>query len=443
MAINTENIPESDLISGKRIPGLLALSPLLVFLVVYAVSSVIARDFYKVPIAAAFMIASAWSLVMTRGVKGTDSKLSIFSRGAGNPNVLLMIWIFVLAGAFASTAKDIGAIDATVAFALSILPGKLVYAGMFVASCFISMAIGTSVGTIVALVPVAVGIASQTGTGVPHMTAIIIGGAFFGDNLSFISDTTIAATKSLGCSMKDKFRANLKIALPAALAVALVYVYQGMSAQMNVSAAGYDIVKMLPYILVIVLALCGMNVVTVLANGIVANAIIGFFTGAYGWVGWMTSVGKGISDMGELIIVTLLAGGMLEMIRYNGGLQYVTSLFSKGISSRKGAYFGIAALVSLANLCTANNTVAIITTGGMAKEITDRFGLDPKRSASILDTFSCLIQGIIPYGAQLLMASGLAGVSAISIIGNLYYPLALGICAAGAILLSGDKSTNN
>ncbi len=440
MAINTENIPQDKAISKKKLPGLLALSPLLIFLAVYAVSSVLAKDFYKVPIAAAFIIASAWSIAITRGVKGMDERISIFSKGAGNPNVLLMIWIFVLAGAFAATAKDIGAIDATVAFALAVLPGKLVYAGLFISACFISMAIGTSVGTIVALVPVAVGIAAQTGADVPYMAAIIIGGAFFGDNLSFISDTTIAATKSLGCSMRDKFKANFAIALPAAAIVTAIYIYQGLSTGTTIVSGSYSIIKMLPYILVIVLALCGMNVVNVLATGIAANAIIGFVTGAYGWVGWMAAVGKGISDMGELIIVTLLAGGMLEIIRYNGGLEYVTGLFSKGIKSRTGAYFGIAALVSLANLCTANNTVAIITTGRMAKEITGKFGLDPKRSASILDTFSCLIQGIIPYGAQLLMASGLAGVSAISIIGNLYYPLALGLTATIGIIISGFMS---
>ena len=439
MAINTENIPDRK-VSERKIPGLLALSPLLVFLIVYAVSSVIARDFYKVPIAAAFIIATCWALLITKGVTGTDSKISIFSRGAGNPNVMLMIWIFVLAGAFAATAKDIGAIDATVAFALDVLPGKLIYAGLFLAACFISMAVGTSVGTIVALVPVAVGIAAETGAKIPYMTAIVVGGAFFGDNLSFISDTTIAATKMLGCSMRDKFRANLWIALPAALAVTAIYVFQGFGAGTEIQAGEYHLLKLVPYLFVIVAAIAGMNVVTVLAAGIGVNAIIGFATGAYGWIGWMGAIGTGITNMGELIIVTLLAGGMLELIRYNGGLQYVTDLASRGVKSRRGAFLSIAGIVSLANLCTANNTVAIITTGGMAKEITDRFGLDPKRSASILDTFSCLVQGVLPYGAQMLMASGLAGVSAISIMGYLYYPFTLGAVALLSILFTKGKT---
>lgn len=419
--------------SGRKISGWLALSPLLVFLAVYVVSSIIARDFYKVPVAAAFIIASAYAMIITP-VDKTDSKLAIFSEGAGNRNVLLMIWIFVLAGAFAATAKDIGAIDATVNAALKILPGKLIYAGLFLAACFISMAIGTSVGTIVALVPIASGIASETGMGVPFMTAIIVGGAFFGDNLSFISDTTVAATKTQGCSMRDKFRANLWIAAPAALIVAAIYVVMGLSVEAAPAAGPVQWLGLIPYLLVIGLALAGINVVTVLTIGIGVNGIIGWCTGAYDFVGWMSSIGSGIGSMGELIIVSLLAGGMLELIRYNGGMDFIIEGLTRRIGGKRAAGFSIAALVSLVNFCTANNTIAIITTGPLAKDITDRFGLDPRKTASILDTFSCFVQGILPYGAQMLMAAGLSGVSTVSIIGNLYYPFVLGIVAVLSIL---------
>ena len=434
MAINTEK-PRHRIPSGRKMNGWLALSPLLVFLLVYLVSSLVAHDFYKVPVAAAFMIASAYAMLITRSVEKTDKKISIFSEGAGNKNVLLMIWIFVLAGAFAATAKDIGAIDATVNATLKILPGKLIFAGLFLAACFISMAIGTSVGTIVALVPIAAGIAQETGVGVPLMTAVIIGGAFFGDNLSFISDTTVAATKSQGCSMRDKFRVNLWIAAPAALVVTALYVILGLKVNATPSVEAVQWLGLIPYLLVIGLALAGVNVVTVLAIGIGVNGIIGWSIGAYDWIGWMTSIGAGIGSMGELIIVSLLAGGMLELIRYNGGLDFIIDGLTRRIRGKRGAYFSVAGLVSLVNFCTAHNTIAIITVGPLAKDISDKYGLDPRKTASILDTFSCLVQGFIPYGAQMLMASGLAGVSAVSITGYLYYPFALGLFAALAIVL--------
>ena len=416
-----------------KMNGWLALSPLPLFLCIYLVSSIAAADFYKVPIAAAFLLASAYALIITPA-SGTEKRIEIFSEGAGNRNVLLMIWIFVLAGAFAGTAEDMGAIDSAVNFTLSILPGKFLYAGLFIASCFISMAIGTSVGTIVALVPVAAGIASEAGADVAFVTAIVSGGAFFGDNLSFISDTTIAATRTQGCSMSDKFRVNVGIVAPAALIVTAIYVVAGLSSGVDVAAGDVNGVKLVPYLLVIGLALAGVNVVTVLMLGILANAVIGFAYGSFTWVGWLASIGDGIGSMGELIIVTMLAGGMLEVIRHNGGLDFIISGLTKHISGKRGAEFSVAALVSLANLCTANNTIAIITTGRIAKDISERFGLDSRKTASILDTFSCLVQGLIPYGAQLLMASGLSGVSGISIIGFMYYPLTMGLCAILSII---------
>ena len=425
----------------ERHKGLLALSPLLVFLCIYLLSSIIAQDFYKIPISAAFLIASVYAMAISRG-KTLEERVGIFSDGAGNRNVLLMIWIFVLAGAFAATAKQIGAIDATVNLALRILPGKFLYAGLFLASCFISMSIGTSVGTIVALVPIAAGIAEElatggaTGfmTGTPFITAIIVGGAFFGDNLSFISDTTIAATRTQECSMADKFKVNIRIVGPAAVIVAILYIILGSSVDISPEGGAVQWFLLIPYVLVIALALSGLNVSAVLAIGIAVNAIIGFAGGSLDWSGFLEGIGSGISGMGDLIIVTLLAGGMLELIRVNGGLDYIVDIMTRRINGKRGAELSIAALVSLANLCTANNTIAIITTGRIARDISVKFGIDPRKSASILDTFSCLIQGIIPYGAQLLMAAGLAGISSISIIGYLYYPFVMGLTAVMAII---------
>ncbi|MBQ8169517.1 MAG: Na+/H+ antiporter NhaC family protein [Bacteroidales bacterium] len=421
--------------------GLLALSPLLVFLCVYLISSIIAKDFYRIPISSAFLIASIYAVIICRG-RTLEQRIATFSEGAGNRNVLLMIWIFVLAGAFASTAKDIGAIDATVNLAMRILPGKLLYAGLFLAACFISMSIGTSVGTIVALVPVAAGIAQEleaggltgTFTGTPFITAIIVGGAFFGDNLSFISDTTIAATRALGCSMADKFKANIRIVAPAALVVAILYIFMGTSVDITPEAGPIDWVKLIPYVTVIALAISGIDVTAVLTIGLVLNAIIGFGGGSLTWTTYLESIGSGISGMGDLIIVTVLAGGMLELIKVNGGLDFIVNGLTRHIKGKRGAELSIAALVSLANFCTANNTIAIITTGRIAKDITKEYGLDPRKTASILDTFSCLIQGLIPYGAQLLMAAGLAQVSTITIISHLYYPFIMGAFAFLAII---------
>ena len=436
-----DNIMSINQLDKKSMNGWLALSPLFVFLGIYLVSSIIVNDFYAVPISAAFLIATVYAVLITKG-KTLEERIGIFSEGAGNKNVLLMIWIFVLAGAFATTAKEIGAIDATVNLALRILPGNLLYAGLFLASCFISMSIGTSVGTIVALVPVAAGIAEElalsgvTGlfAGTPFITAIIVGGAFFGDNLSFISDTTIAATRTQVCSMSDKFKANIRIVGPAAFVVVVLYIILGSSVSVSPEAGPINLVLLVPYILVIALALSGINVSAVLSIGLLANMLIGFFGGSLTWISFLGAIGSGISGMGDLIIVTLLAGGMLEIIRTNGGLDFIVSGMTKKINGKRGAELSIAGLVSLANLCTANNTIAIITTGRIARDITERFGLDPRKSASILDTFSCLIQGFIPYGAQLLMAAGLAGISSISIIAHLYYPFVMGLFALCAIL---------
>lgn len=427
-------------ISGRR--GLLALSPLLVFMCIYLVSSIAAHDFYAVPVASAFLIASVYAMLISRG-ETLEKRIEAFSRGAGNKSVLLMIWIFIMAGAFASTAKAIGAIDATVNLAMAILPGKFIFAGLFLAACFISVSIGTSVGTIVALVPIASGIAEQLQAGgatgftcePAFITAIIVGGAFFGDNLSFISDTTIAATRTQGCPMKDKFKANFRIVWPAALIICCVYVFLGASVTFTPYCGPADWYLLIPYILVIALALSGVNVLAVLAIGIGVNAVLGLGFCGLGWTGLLKSIGDGIAGMGDLIIVTLLAGGMLELIRINGGIDWIVGAMTRNIKGKRGAELSIAALVSFANMCTANNTIAIITVGGISSDISKRFGLEPRRVASILDTFSCMIQGIIPYGAQLLLASGLTDVPVFSISSYLYYPLVMGACSLLAILI--------
>ena len=430
--------------------GLLALSPLLVFLLVYVLSSLFVGDFGRVPVSSAFLIAAIWAVATTPGK--LRERINCFSKGAGDRNILLMIWIFVLAGAFAGSAKDIGAIDATVAATLHLVPSKLIFCGLFLASCFISMSIGTSVGTIVALVPLATEMAANCGVSEAYMAAIIVGGAFFGDNLSFISDTTIASTRIMKCEMRDKFRMNIRIILPAVLVVAATYIWQGWNAQLTGVGNMDDWYKVFPYLLVIVMAMSGIDVSIVLLTGIIANAVMGFCCGSFlpqeagtsaalAWTGWLASLGRGIATMSDLIIVTLLAGGLMELIRANGGLDFIIDRLTRHIKGERGAQFSIAALVCIADICTANNTIAIISTGSIAKEISDRFGLDPRKTASILDTFSCLIQGIIPYGAQLLIAAGLAGISSASIIPHLYYPFLMGAMAVLSIIFRFPRNT--
>ena len=410
-----------------------ALSPLLVFLCLYLVTSILVNDFYKVPITVAFLVSSCYAIAITRGLK-LDQRIYQFSVGAANKNILLMIWIFILAGAFAQSAKQMGAIDATVNLTLHILPDNLLLAGIFIAACFISLSIGTSVGTIVALTPVAVGLAEKTEIALPFMVAVVVGGSFFGDNLSFISDTTIASTKTQECVMRDKFRVNSMIVVPAAIIVLGIYIFQGLSITAPAQVQTIEWIKVIPYIIVLGTAIAGMNVMLVLIIGILTSGIIGIATGSFDVFDWFGAMGTGITGMGELIIITLLAGGMLETIRYNGGIDFIIKKLTRHVNSKRGAELSIAALVSIANLCTANNTIAIITTGPIAKDIAKRFHLDRRKTASILDTFSCLIQGIIRYGAQMLIAAGLANISPISIIGNLYYPFTMGVCALLAIL---------
>lgn len=422
--------------SNKK--GLLALSPLLVFIALYLITSIIAHDFYKVPITVAFMISSIYA-VATSWNFPLPKRIDMFSKGAGTSNMMMMLWIFVLAGAFANSAKVMGSVDATVNLTLMVLPGSMIMAGLFLAACFISLSIGTSVGTIVALVPIAAGLAGSTGVSIPMMTAVVVGGAFFGDNLSFISDTTIVATSTQGCRMSDKFRVNFFIVMPAALVIFIIYIFAGSGIQSPTDIPVVEFTKVIPYLVVLVCAIFGMNVMAVLTIGIILTGLIGMINGTYDIYGWFSSMGEGILGMSELIIVTMLAGGLLEIVKANGGIDYIISRLSAHIKSKRGAELSIAGLVALTDICTANNTVAIITVGGIAKQIGDKFGVDNRKCASILDTFSCCMQGLIPYGAQMLMAAGLAQLNPIQIIPYLYYPLATGIVALLAILFRYPK----
>ena len=414
--------------------GLLALSPLMVFILLYLVTSIIARDFYKVPITVGFLIASIYAVIIFNG-RPLRERINVFSKGASTSQMMLMLWIFILAGAFANSAKAMGSIDATVNMTLSLLPPQMLLAGLFVASCFISLSIGTSVGTIVALTPIAAGVATQTGTSIAMMTAVVVGGSFFGDNLSFISDTTIAATQTQGCRLSDKFRVNFSLVIPAALVVFLIYIMMGLDMQAPTDIPDLEPIKVIPYIVVLATAVFGMNVTAVLTLGLILTGIIGLLDGSYDLYGWFGAMGDGIIGMGELIIITMMAGGLLEVIRQQGGIDFIINLLTRRVSGKRGAELSIAALVSIVNVCTANNTVAILTVGSIAKHIGDRFGIDNRKCASILDTFSCFTQGLIPYGAQLLMAAGLASLNPVAIIPYLYYPFAIGITAMLAILL--------
>ena len=418
--------------------GLLALSPLLVFILLYLVTSIIARDFYKVPITVAFMVSSIYAVIVSRGLP-LKKRIDIFSSGAGTSQMMLMIWIFILAGAFANSAKVMGAIDATVNLSLMLLPANMLLAGLFLAACFISLSIGTSVGTIVALVPITAGISDHTGMSLPMIVAVVVGGSFFGDNLSFISDTTIVATSTQECRLSDKFRVNSFIVMPVAALMLIIYIFMGIGTQVENKIGDIDFISVIPYLVVLITAILGMNVMAVLTIGLLLTGIIGLLHGAFDFYGWMQAMGNGIMGMGELIIITIMAGGMLELIKYNGGIDYMISMMTRHVNSKRGAELSIAALVSLVNICTANNTVAILTVGGIAKKIGDRFGVDSRKCASILDTFSCMMQGIIPYGAQLLMAGGLAALNPISIIPYLYYPFLLGIMALLSILVRYPK----
>lgn len=384
------------------------------------------------------MVSSIYAIAVSGGLP-LAKRVQTYSKGASTENMMLMLWIFVLAGAFANSAKEMGSIDATVNLTLSVLPDNMLLAGLFLAACFISLSIGTSVGTIVALTPIAAGIAHSTGESIPFITAIVVGGAFFGDNLSFISDTTVVATRTQGCKMSDKFRVNSFIVLPAAILILILYIIMGADTHTTTDIPEVEYVKVIPYLIVLIAAVLGMNVMAVLVIGIALTGIIGMIDGTYDLYSWFSSMGTGILGMGELIIISIMAGGLLEIIKENGGIDFIISKLTAHVHGKRGAELSIGLLVSVVDICTANNTVAILTVGGIAKQIGDKYGVDSRKCASILDTFSCCVQGLIPYGAQLLMAAGLAQVNPISITPYLYYPMVIGMGALLAILLRYPK----
>ena len=379
-----------------------------------------------------FLLASVIAIILSRG--NLNHRLRVFARGAGRDTLLLMIWIFILAGAFANSAKEMGSIADMVNLTLAIVPSSAILAGLFLGATVISLSIGTSVGTIVAMMPIAVGIAQQLEESVPFVAAIIIGGAFFGDNLSFISDTTICATQSQGCKMSDKFRTNIRIALPAAILVFIFYVFIGKYMSSPAIVGEINFWKVMPYLVVLITAIAGINVLIVLVVGILLTGIVGMINGDYTILSWSDAMGAGVVGMGELIIITMLAGGLLEVIRANGGIKFIMDKILRHVHSQRTAELSIAAMVSVVDMFTANNTVAIITVAGLAKDISIRYHLDNRRVASILDTFSCIMQGIIPYGAQLLMGAALAGIASVDIIPYLYYPYVLALFAIGNII---------
>ena len=416
--------------------GLLALSPIVVLLVVYLAMSLASGDFYRISISVAFVAAAVYAVAMLRNISHSlQERVAIFSEGASDKNIMYMIWIFVLAGIFAATAKAMGAVDATVHFTMQLVPTEFLPAGIFVAACFVSLSIGTSVGTIVALTPVVTGLAAQMGADTAQMVAIVVGGAFFGDNLSFISDTTIAATMTQGCKMKDKFRTNLLIVLPAAMLSLGLYLFLGLSGEGGIEAASAaEWYKTLPYLLVLVSAIAGVNVLVVLVLGILATAIIGLACGSLSGVSFCEAADDGVIAMCELIVITLMAGGLMNVVKQSGGFDFITRAITNRVSGKRGAEGAIAGLTLLTDICTANNTIAIITVGPIARDLCERYGVSPRKSASLMDTASCFAQGVLPYGAQLLMASGLAGISPFEIIPHLYYPMAIGVMVVLSIL---------
>ena len=419
--------------------GLLALSPLAVFLLLYLLLSLAKNDFYAVPLTASFLVASLYGLLILRG-ETVAQRFAHLAEGASSPGVMQMLWIFILAGAFAATAKQMGAIDATIRLALAVVPPGFVLSSLFLASCFISLATGTSVGTIAALVPIAGSMAGQTGSNAAMMVAIVVGGAYFGDNLSFISDTTIVATQTLGCKMKDKFRANIRIALPAALICLALYSCMHAPDVRPDSLGDICYPAIIPYIYIIVAALCGMDVMLVLASATLLAGAIGIASDALTFFGWLRAINDGIMGMSELIIVTLMAAGIMQVIRLAGGIDWLMQVFSRRISGRRSAELSMAALVVLTDFCTANNTIAILSVGPLARQMARRYDIAPRHAASILDTFSCMAQGIIPYGAQMLIASGLAAIGPLEIIPYLYYPYVLGGVALLYIFLTSNEA---
>lgn len=405
----------------------IALLPILVFLLIFLGSGFITGDFYSMPAIVAFLIALAVAFAQNRKLKFAD-KIKLAAAGAGDENIITMCLIFLAAGAFSGAVKAAGGVDSTVNLGLSVLPSGVAVAGLFIIGCFISISMGTSVGTITALAPIAVGISEKTGFSMAICAGAVVGGAMFGDNLSMISDTTIAAVKTQGCEMKDKFRENFMIILPAAILTIIIFLVLGRNGSFELEGElPYNIFRVLPYLVVLIGALAGVNVFIVLMTGTILSLMVGVGTGAFAVSEMFNHVGQGIMGMYDITVISIIVACIVALVKEYGGIDFVLSFIKKRINDEKGGELGIAALALLVDMCTANNTVAIVMAGPIAKEISDDFGVTPRRSASLLDMFSSMGQGLIPYGAQLLAAASLTGLTPFQIIPYCFYPFLMGV----------------
>lgn len=404
-----------------------ALLPILVFLLIFLGSGLLTGDFYSMPAIVAFLLALFVAFIQNRSLSFAD-KMKLAAKGVGEENIITMCLIFLAAGAFSGAVKAAGGADSTVNLGLSILPSNVAVAGLFVIGCFISISMGTSVGTITTLAPIAVEISEKTDFSMAVCAGAVVGGAMFGDNLSMISDTTIAAVKTQGCEMKDKFRENFLIVLPAAILTVIIFLVIARDANFQMAEPlSYNIFKVIPYLVVLIGALAGVNVFIILLAGTALSLTVGVATGAFGIGEMFTQVGAGVTSMYDITVISMVVACIVSLVREYGGIDFVLSFIRKRISDEKGGELGIAALSLLVDMCTANNTVAIVMAGPIAKEISEDFGVTPRRSASLLDMFSSMGQGLIPYGAQLLAAASLTGLTPFEIIPYCYYPILMGI----------------
>lgn len=424
----------------KKENSFIGLLPLVVFLIIFVGTGVITGNFSKMPLLVAFMISAGFALTLNKkGEKlSIDKKIDIFTRGGGEPTIILLVVIFLLAGAFYSVADAMGAVNSTVNLGLDILPRNMILPGIFIIGCIISFAMGTSMGTVTALAPIAIGISNQTGIGLPLVLGTVIGGAMFGDNLSFVSDTTIAATKTQGVELRDKFKMNLLIVLPAVIITIIILMLIPVGGA-TIKVQSYSIVKVIPYLSIIVCALIGLNVMSVLLIGVLTGSIIGLANGTFGVVELLGFIQRGMGWMEDLAIIAIVIGGIVELMKYYGGIGYLLEKVTSKIKSKKGGEAGIAVLVSLVDIATANNTISIITAGPLAKEISEQYDIDPRRTASILDIFSSAFQGIVPYGGQLLVAAGLAKISPLSIVPFSIYSILMVVFGVLAIIFGIPK----
>ena len=435
---------EKIMTSEKQIKGKAsALLPIGVFLVIFLGAGIVFNDFYAMPAIVAFLIALFVAFLQNRGV-GFQDKMRLIAQGVGEENIITMSLVFLCAGGFSGAVTAAGGVDSTVNLGLSLIPAHFVVAGLFVIGCFISVSMGTSMGTIAALAPIAAGISEKTGFSMAVCTAAVVCGAMFGDNLSMISDTTIAAVKTQGCEMKDKFKANFLIVLPAAVATVIFFwlVTGDMSFQLK-DIGDYNLLLVVPYLVVLVGALIGINVFVVLIGGIVISLIVGVGTGNILLSEMFTVVGDGVTSMYDITVISIIVACIVSLVRANGGIHYILDLIRSRIRGKRGAQAGIALLAFFVDLCTANNTVAIVMSGPIAKEISEEYGVDPKRSASLLDMFTSVGQGLIPYGAQLLSAATLTGLTPFDMLPYLVYPMLMAVCGIGAIILSGRRKKNS